>query len=63
MPEIQEMLHLKDLWDEQRARELGDNQLAFAALSLELAWSRPANHELWRRKYQFEIRVAGSFYR
>src|SRR5258707_12071013 len=28
MPEIQEMLHLKDLWDEQKARSLGDDQLA-----------------------------------
>ncbi|HZR65698.1 MAG TPA: bifunctional rhamnulose-1-phosphate aldolase/short-chain dehydrogenase [Terriglobales bacterium] len=28
MPEIQEMVHLKDLWDEQQARTLGDNQLA-----------------------------------
>jgi rhamnose utilization protein RhaD (predicted bifunctional aldolase and dehydrogenase)/NAD(P)-dependent dehydrogenase (short-subunit alcohol dehydrogenase family) len=28
MPEIQEMLHLKDLWDEQHARSLGNNQLA-----------------------------------
>jgi rhamnose utilization protein RhaD (predicted bifunctional aldolase and dehydrogenase)/NAD(P)-dependent dehydrogenase (short-subunit alcohol dehydrogenase family) len=28
MPEIQEMLHLKDLWDEQRARSLGNDQLA-----------------------------------
>ena len=28
MPEIQEMLHLKDLWDEQKARGLGDDQLA-----------------------------------
>ncbi len=28
MPEIQEMLHLKDLWDEQKARSLGDGQLA-----------------------------------
>jgi rhamnose utilization protein RhaD (predicted bifunctional aldolase and dehydrogenase)/NAD(P)-dependent dehydrogenase (short-subunit alcohol dehydrogenase family) len=28
MPEIQKTLHLKDLWDEQRARSLGNNQLA-----------------------------------
>src|SRR5260370_39652392 len=28
MPEIAELTHLKDLWDEQRARSLGDNQLA-----------------------------------
>ena len=28
MPEIQEMLHLKDLWDEQKARALGNDQLA-----------------------------------
>jgi rhamnose utilization protein RhaD (predicted bifunctional aldolase and dehydrogenase)/NAD(P)-dependent dehydrogenase (short-subunit alcohol dehydrogenase family) len=28
MPEIQEMLHLKDLWDEQKARSLGPDQLA-----------------------------------
>jgi len=28
MPEIQEMLHLKDLWDEQKARSLGSDQLA-----------------------------------
>src|SRR5213082_771860 len=28
MPETQEMLHLKDLWDEQRARTLGHDQLA-----------------------------------
>lgn len=28
MPEIQEMLHLKDLWDEQKARSLESNQLA-----------------------------------
>jgi rhamnose utilization protein RhaD (predicted bifunctional aldolase and dehydrogenase)/NAD(P)-dependent dehydrogenase (short-subunit alcohol dehydrogenase family) len=28
MPEIQEMLHLKDLWDEQKARTLGSDQLA-----------------------------------
>ena len=28
MPEIQEMLHLKDLWDENHARSLGDNQLS-----------------------------------
>ncbi len=28
MPEIQEMLHLKDLWDEQHARSLGNNRLA-----------------------------------
>ena len=28
MPEIQEMLHLKDLWDEQKARSLGGDQLA-----------------------------------
>src|SRR6266566_2799165 len=28
MPEIQEMLHLKDLWDEQKARSLGNDQLA-----------------------------------
>ncbi len=27
MPEIQEMLHLKDLWDEQKARSLGNDQL------------------------------------
>jgi rhamnose utilization protein RhaD (predicted bifunctional aldolase and dehydrogenase)/NAD(P)-dependent dehydrogenase (short-subunit alcohol dehydrogenase family) len=28
MPEIQEMLYLKDLWDEQKARSLGTDQLA-----------------------------------
>jgi len=28
MPEIQEMLHLKDLWDEQKAHSLGTDQLA-----------------------------------
>ncbi len=28
MPEIQEILHLKDLWDENHARSLGDNQLS-----------------------------------
>jgi rhamnose utilization protein RhaD (predicted bifunctional aldolase and dehydrogenase)/NAD(P)-dependent dehydrogenase (short-subunit alcohol dehydrogenase family) len=28
MPEIQEMLHLKDLWDEQKARSLNNDQLA-----------------------------------
>jgi rhamnose utilization protein RhaD (predicted bifunctional aldolase and dehydrogenase) len=28
MPEIQEMLHLKELWDKQKARSLGDDQLA-----------------------------------
>ena len=28
MPEIQEMLHLKDLWDEEKARSLGSDQLA-----------------------------------
>jgi rhamnose utilization protein RhaD (predicted bifunctional aldolase and dehydrogenase)/NAD(P)-dependent dehydrogenase (short-subunit alcohol dehydrogenase family) len=28
MPEIQEMLHLKDLWDEHKARSLGSDQLA-----------------------------------
>ncbi len=28
MPEIQEMLHLKDLWDEQKARGMESNQLA-----------------------------------
>jgi rhamnose utilization protein RhaD (predicted bifunctional aldolase and dehydrogenase)/NAD(P)-dependent dehydrogenase (short-subunit alcohol dehydrogenase family) len=28
MPEIQEMLHLKDLWDEQKARSVGDDQSA-----------------------------------
>ena len=28
MPEIQEMLHLKDLWEEQKARSLGSDQLA-----------------------------------
>jgi rhamnose utilization protein RhaD (predicted bifunctional aldolase and dehydrogenase)/NAD(P)-dependent dehydrogenase (short-subunit alcohol dehydrogenase family) len=28
MPEIQETIHLKDLWDEQRARSLGDDHLA-----------------------------------
>ena len=28
MPEIQELLQLKDLWDEQEARSLGTNQLA-----------------------------------
>ena len=28
MSEIQEMLHLKDLWDESRARSLGGDQLA-----------------------------------
>src|SRR5437660_686950 len=28
MPEIQEMLHLKDLWDEQKARSLRSDQLA-----------------------------------
>lgn len=28
MPEIQEMTYLKDLWDEQKARSLGENQLA-----------------------------------
>jgi rhamnose utilization protein RhaD (predicted bifunctional aldolase and dehydrogenase)/NAD(P)-dependent dehydrogenase (short-subunit alcohol dehydrogenase family) len=28
MPDIQELLHLKDLWDEQHARSLGSNQLA-----------------------------------
>src|SRR6266550_4754640 len=28
MPEVQETVHLKDLWDEQKARSLGDNQLA-----------------------------------
>jgi rhamnose utilization protein RhaD (predicted bifunctional aldolase and dehydrogenase)/NAD(P)-dependent dehydrogenase (short-subunit alcohol dehydrogenase family) len=28
MSETQEMLHLKDLWDEQRARSLGNDQLA-----------------------------------
>src|SRR6476660_1938352 len=28
MPEIQEMLHLKDLWDEQKARGMGTDQLA-----------------------------------
>src|SRR5436190_7505634 len=28
MPEIQEVVHLKDLWDESHARSLGNNQLA-----------------------------------
>ena len=28
MPEIQELLQIKDLWDEQEARSLGTNQLA-----------------------------------
>lgn len=28
MPETQETVHLKDLWDEQKARSLGDDQLA-----------------------------------
>jgi len=28
MPEIQETVHLKDLWDDHQARSLGDNQLA-----------------------------------
>src|SRR5213082_1556831 len=28
MPEVQEAVHLKDLWDEQKARSLGDGQLA-----------------------------------
>ncbi len=28
MPEIQETVYLKDLWDEQQARSLGNNQLA-----------------------------------
>jgi rhamnose utilization protein RhaD (predicted bifunctional aldolase and dehydrogenase)/NAD(P)-dependent dehydrogenase (short-subunit alcohol dehydrogenase family) len=28
MPEIQETIHLKDLWDEQKARSLADDQLA-----------------------------------
>jgi rhamnulose-1-phosphate aldolase/alcohol dehydrogenase len=28
MPEIQEMLHLKDLWDEQKARSVGPDQVA-----------------------------------
>jgi len=28
MPEIQEMLHLRDLWDEQKVRSLGSDQLA-----------------------------------
>jgi rhamnose utilization protein RhaD (predicted bifunctional aldolase and dehydrogenase)/NAD(P)-dependent dehydrogenase (short-subunit alcohol dehydrogenase family) len=28
MPEVQETIHLKDLWDEQKARSLGDDQLA-----------------------------------
>src|ERR1700756_5164185 len=28
MPEIKETTYLKDLWNEQHARELGDNQLA-----------------------------------
>src|SRR4029077_11595129 len=28
MPEIKETTYLKDLWNEQQARELGDNQLA-----------------------------------
>jgi rhamnose utilization protein RhaD (predicted bifunctional aldolase and dehydrogenase)/NAD(P)-dependent dehydrogenase (short-subunit alcohol dehydrogenase family) len=28
MPEIQEIVHLKDLWDESHARSLGNNQLA-----------------------------------
>jgi rhamnose utilization protein RhaD (predicted bifunctional aldolase and dehydrogenase) len=28
MPETQEMLYLKDLWDEQKARSMESNQLA-----------------------------------
>jgi len=28
MPEVQETIHLKDLWNEQKARSLGDDQLA-----------------------------------
>jgi len=28
MPEVEQMLHLKDLWDEKRAERLGNNQLA-----------------------------------
>src|SRR5436190_24339724 len=28
MPEIQEIVHLKDLWDESHARSLGNNPLA-----------------------------------
>jgi rhamnose utilization protein RhaD (predicted bifunctional aldolase and dehydrogenase)/NAD(P)-dependent dehydrogenase (short-subunit alcohol dehydrogenase family) len=28
MPEVQEMLHLRDLWDEQKARSLGHDQLS-----------------------------------
>ena len=28
MPEVQETIHLKDLWDEQKARSLGDDQFA-----------------------------------
>lgn len=28
MPEVQELLHLRDLWDEQKVRSLGENQLA-----------------------------------
>src|SRR5690348_9767818 len=28
MPEVEQLLHLKDLWDEKRAAGLGNNQLA-----------------------------------
>ena len=37
MPEIKETTFLKDLWNEDRARELDGDQLALLALPLEFA--------------------------
>jgi hypothetical protein len=61
MPEVRRTTYLRDLWDLDAADKLASNPLALFALSLELTRRGPENHELWRRKYQFEDGTARSF--
>ena len=62
MPEVRKTTYLRDLWDPDAADKLAGQSLGAFALSLQLAWRGPANHELWRRKYQFEDGTARSLH-
>ena len=63
MPEVRKTTYLRDLWDLDTADKLAGNPLALLRYRSNLLGRRPANHELWRRKYQFEDGTARSLHR
>ena len=54
---------LKNLWNEQEAAALAAQAAGSAALSIEPARRRPADHQLRRRQHELEVRSAGPAHR